>query len=207
MLAGRKGHDERAIPLACRVAREPGLGDDWLKMGGLYVQVGRGAADEVRASAGTYTGWAGFNSGHGLPPDRFKAVYDNFMTLVRPQTPAQQTQQQAMLKQIFGNDAPNWTVKHSDKYWLKDGNGGYKTELWYLVAPTVGSIITNTTVTYPGLVDSVNELNFYTGVDQSSPFGASASGSNGTGATLALQCTQIPRSGGFRWANASAWRS
>ena len=28
---------------------EPGLGDDMLKMGGLYVQVGRGPADEVRA--------------------------------------------------------------------------------------------------------------------------------------------------------------
>jgi predicted amidohydrolase YtcJ len=38
------------------------------------VQVGRGAADEVRASAGTYTGWAGFNSSHGLPPDRFKEL-------------------------------------------------------------------------------------------------------------------------------------
>ena len=47
---------------------EPGLGDDWLKMGGLYVQVGRGPADDVRAAAGPYTGWAGFNSSHGLPP-------------------------------------------------------------------------------------------------------------------------------------------
>jgi predicted amidohydrolase YtcJ len=53
---------------------EPGLGDDWLKMGGLYVQVGRGKADEVRAAAGSYTGWAGFNAGHGLPPDRFKEL-------------------------------------------------------------------------------------------------------------------------------------
>ncbi len=53
---------------------EPGLGDDWLKMSGLYVQVGRGTADEVRAAAGSYTGWAGFNSGHGLPPDRFKEL-------------------------------------------------------------------------------------------------------------------------------------
>ena len=34
-----------------------------LKMGGLYVQVGRGPrADDVRASALPYTGWAGFNS-------------------------------------------------------------------------------------------------------------------------------------------------
>jgi predicted amidohydrolase YtcJ len=51
---------------------EPGLGDDWLKTGGLYVQVGRTAADDVRAAAGPYTGWAGFNSNHGLPRDRAK---------------------------------------------------------------------------------------------------------------------------------------
>src|SRR5262249_51459670 len=30
---------------------EPGLGDDMLKMGGLYVHAGRDAADDVRASA------------------------------------------------------------------------------------------------------------------------------------------------------------
>ncbi len=53
---------------------EPGLGDDMLKMGGLYVQVARGQADEVRGAAGPYTGWAGFNSNHGLPPDRFKEL-------------------------------------------------------------------------------------------------------------------------------------
>ena len=51
---------------------EPGLGNDMLKMGGLYAQVGRGPADDARAVASPYTGWAGFNSGHGLPPDKFK---------------------------------------------------------------------------------------------------------------------------------------
>lgn len=45
---------------------EPGLGNDWLKMSGLYVHVGREPADRVRASAAPYTGWAGFNSSHGL---------------------------------------------------------------------------------------------------------------------------------------------
>jgi len=51
---------------------EPGLGDDWLKTGGLYVQAGRSAADDVRAAAGPYTGWAGFNSNHGLPRHQAK---------------------------------------------------------------------------------------------------------------------------------------
>ena len=41
---------------------EPGFGDDWLKMSGLYVHVGREPADDVRARAAPYTGWAGFNS-------------------------------------------------------------------------------------------------------------------------------------------------
>jgi predicted amidohydrolase YtcJ len=38
---------------------EPGFGDDRLKMGGLYVQVGRDAADEARSVVAHYTGWAG----------------------------------------------------------------------------------------------------------------------------------------------------
>jgi predicted amidohydrolase YtcJ len=56
---------------------EPGFGDDWLKMGGLYVHIGRTTADDVRASAGPYTGWAGFNSNHGLPRDRIKELLLN----------------------------------------------------------------------------------------------------------------------------------
>jgi predicted amidohydrolase YtcJ len=53
---------------------EPGLGDDRLKMSGLYVHVGREPADDVRASAAPYTGWAGFNSNHGLPRDKAKEL-------------------------------------------------------------------------------------------------------------------------------------
>jgi predicted amidohydrolase YtcJ len=53
---------------------EPGLGDDFLKMGGLYVHLGRTVADDARAAAGPYTGWAGFNSNHGLPRDRVKEL-------------------------------------------------------------------------------------------------------------------------------------
>ena len=53
---------------------EPGLGNDWLKMGGLFVQVGRTAADEARATVAPYTGWAGFNASHGLPRDRVREL-------------------------------------------------------------------------------------------------------------------------------------
>ena len=53
---------------------EPGFGNDWLKMSGLYVHVGREAADDVRARAAPYTGWAGFNSNHGLPRDQAKEL-------------------------------------------------------------------------------------------------------------------------------------
>jgi predicted amidohydrolase YtcJ len=51
-----------------------GGGDDWLKMSGLYVHVGRERADELRASAAPYTGWAGFNAGHGLPRAQAKEL-------------------------------------------------------------------------------------------------------------------------------------
>ena len=53
---------------------EPGLGDEMLKMGGLYVHIGRTAADNVRAAANPYTGWAGFYSNHGLPREKVKEL-------------------------------------------------------------------------------------------------------------------------------------
>jgi predicted amidohydrolase YtcJ len=53
---------------------EPGFGNDWLKTGGLYVHVGREPADDLRASAAPYTGWAGFNYGHGLPRPQAKEL-------------------------------------------------------------------------------------------------------------------------------------
>jgi predicted amidohydrolase YtcJ len=53
---------------------EPGLGDDWLKTGGLYVHAGREAGDDARAGAAPDTGWAGFNYGHGLPREKAKEL-------------------------------------------------------------------------------------------------------------------------------------
>jgi predicted amidohydrolase YtcJ len=53
---------------------EPALGDDWLKVGGLYVNIGRRRSDDLRASASPYSGWAGFNYDTGLPRERVKEV-------------------------------------------------------------------------------------------------------------------------------------
>ena len=53
---------------------EPASGDDWLKLTGIYANVGRQPGDDVRASASPYTGWAGFNYDTGLPRERLKKV-------------------------------------------------------------------------------------------------------------------------------------
>src|SRR5262245_50562453 len=39
---------------------------------GLYVNIGRSAADDLRATAAPYTGWDGFNYDAGLPRDQVK---------------------------------------------------------------------------------------------------------------------------------------
>ena len=53
---------------------EPASGDDWLKLIGIYANIGRQRGDDVRASASPYTGWAGFNYDTGLPRERLKDV-------------------------------------------------------------------------------------------------------------------------------------
>jgi predicted amidohydrolase YtcJ len=53
---------------------EPTSGDDWLKLTGIYANIGRQPGDDVRASASPYTGWAGFNYDTGLPRERLKEV-------------------------------------------------------------------------------------------------------------------------------------
>jgi predicted amidohydrolase YtcJ len=51
---------------------EPGLGDDWLRVGGLAFGIGQALSDQLRANAAPYTGWAGFNYDAGLPRERAK---------------------------------------------------------------------------------------------------------------------------------------
>ena len=52
----------------------PTIGDDRLKISGLFCSASRSAADNVRGAAAPYTGWAGFNSDAGLPRDQLKDV-------------------------------------------------------------------------------------------------------------------------------------
>jgi predicted amidohydrolase YtcJ len=53
---------------------EPALGDDWLKVTGLYVNIEHRPADDLRATAAPYTGWSGFNYDTGLPPERLEEL-------------------------------------------------------------------------------------------------------------------------------------
>jgi predicted amidohydrolase YtcJ len=53
---------------------EPALGDDWLKVTGLYVNINHTKADDLRAGTTPDTGWAGFNYDTGLPRERLKEV-------------------------------------------------------------------------------------------------------------------------------------
>jgi predicted amidohydrolase YtcJ len=53
---------------------EPTLGDDWLKVSGMYVSISRTRADELRAGNTPDTGWAGFYYDTGLPREKLKEV-------------------------------------------------------------------------------------------------------------------------------------
>jgi predicted amidohydrolase YtcJ len=53
---------------------EPTLGDDWLKVTGVYVGIARTRADELRAGTTLDTGWAGFYYDTGLPRENLKEV-------------------------------------------------------------------------------------------------------------------------------------
>lgn len=53
---------------------EPALGDDWLKVTGLYVNIQHRSSDDLRAKAAPYTGWAGFNYDTGMPAERLKEL-------------------------------------------------------------------------------------------------------------------------------------
>jgi predicted amidohydrolase YtcJ len=54
---------------------EPGIGDDRLRMSGIYVTIGEPPANVLRNSAaGPYTGWAGFHYTNGLPRPQLKEL-------------------------------------------------------------------------------------------------------------------------------------
>lgn len=54
---------------------DPAIGDDRLRMSGVYLSLGQPPAAAVRtAAAGSYTGWAGFHYTSGLPRAQLKEV-------------------------------------------------------------------------------------------------------------------------------------
>jgi predicted amidohydrolase YtcJ len=53
---------------------EPGLGDDWLKMSGIFINTPREPADVVRERASPYTGWGGYSFGHSLSREQAKQI-------------------------------------------------------------------------------------------------------------------------------------
>lgn len=53
---------------------EPAFGDDFLKMTGIFVDIGQNAANALRAESAPYTGWAGFNYNTGLTREKAKEL-------------------------------------------------------------------------------------------------------------------------------------
>lgn len=47
-----------------------GLGDSWLRVGGMFTDTGMDADAMFRATAAPYTGWSGFNYDNGVPQNR-----------------------------------------------------------------------------------------------------------------------------------------
>ncbi len=56
--------------------RRRGLGDDYLRVQGLYAEPGINEENSIRADAGgAYTGWAGFYYDAGLPPEELDVLF------------------------------------------------------------------------------------------------------------------------------------
>ena len=51
-----------------------GFGNDYLRVSGVFVDIGSTREDELRSGTWPYTGWAGFNVATGLPRERAKAL-------------------------------------------------------------------------------------------------------------------------------------
>ncbi|MGE4240049.1 amidohydrolase [Ramlibacter sp.] len=54
----------------CGWLSEPALGDEFLKVSGIFVDMNKTAENEMRAERLPYTGWAGFNYNTALPRER-----------------------------------------------------------------------------------------------------------------------------------------
>jgi hypothetical protein len=62
------------IPAWCAWLGEPSLGDEWLRMTGLFVDIDGSDENKARAMALPYTGWAGFNYNTALSRERAREL-------------------------------------------------------------------------------------------------------------------------------------
>jgi len=51
-----------------------GIGDDWLRVQGFFSEADGSVENRLRRSGGNQTGWAGFNYGSAVPPDKLKPL-------------------------------------------------------------------------------------------------------------------------------------
>jgi predicted amidohydrolase YtcJ len=62
------------IPAWCAWLGEPALGDEWLRMTGLFVDIDGSDENRARTKALPYTGWAGFNYDTALSRERAREI-------------------------------------------------------------------------------------------------------------------------------------
>ena len=88
-----------------------GLGDDWLRVSGMFTDTGVDLDARLRATAAPYTGWSGFNYDYGVPESRMidflseAARTDIRIAVIGPR-----------FLDLF--DKVNRTVPISDKRWI-----------------------------------------------------------------------------------------
>ncbi len=101
---------------------EPGLGNDWLKMSGLFCAAGPQPADELRASAAPYTGWAGFNYANSLPRAELKEVLVrcalNGVRAVMIRSPALDLYEE--VDKVVPLQGKRWVIAHIDNLSQRD---------------------------------------------------------------------------------------
>jgi predicted amidohydrolase YtcJ len=98
------------------------LGNDWLKMSGIYCALGRELADDLRAAVAPYTGWAGFNYAHGLPR---AALKDVLISLARNGIRAVMNGPQILdlydeVDQVVPLQGQRWVIAHISSFTKRD---------------------------------------------------------------------------------------
>jgi predicted amidohydrolase YtcJ len=73
--AAPEGNIEEVLRDWAAYAAGTGIGDDMLKLGGIWTSVGKSAVDSIRRKEAPYNAWAGYGADMVLPPER-GTLYD-----------------------------------------------------------------------------------------------------------------------------------